>query len=273
MLAMPDTNSDMADFQLTRRMLKDFASLDLPKGRRRTGLFVAEGAKCLGELLAAFECRYLFATSEWLDSNNGITDRSGDAEIITATPAMLNEITRLTATPKVIAFFALPEAVDADVQYAADNLVVALDRIQDPGNLGTILRTCDWMGVRKVVASTDTVDAFSPKVVQAAMGATARVSVAYTDLPGYLASLPAGVPVYGTFLNGDNIYSATLSSSGVLIMGNEGRGISPEVEAYVGRRLLIPSWPPGVPAVESLNVGMACAIALSQFRSRLFASK
>ena len=113
-------------------------------------------------------------------------------------------------------------------------------------------------------------DAFSPKVVQAAMGATARVSVAYTDLPAYLSSLPKGTAVYGTFLNGDNIYTSPLTTNGVVIMGNEGRGISTEVEAHVSRRLLIPSWPPGEPAVESLNVGMACAITLSQFRSRRF---
>ena len=138
----------MVDFQLTRRLAKDFASLDLPKGRRKTGLFVAEGAKCVGELLAAFECRYLFATAEWLAANSKLTEQCGNAEIVAATHAMLNEITRLTATPKVIAFFALPEAEEVDAAYAADNLVVALERIQDPATLGTVLRTCDWMGVR-----------------------------------------------------------------------------------------------------------------------------
>ena len=261
----------MSDAQslISRRLLKDYASLDLPKGRRRTGLFVAEGAKCVGELMCAFRCRTIYALSEWIEKY--ATAVSADTELVEAPRSVLQQITRLNTVPPVIAFFELPEsAMPPQSGFAADNLVVALDRVQDPGNLGTILRCCDWMGVHRVVASTETADAFSPKTVQAAMGATARVSVAYCDLAAYLSDLPAGTPVYGTFLDGENIYTSPLTSAGVLVMGNEGRGISPEVAALTTNRLLIPTYPAGAEAVQSLNVGVATAIALSQFRSRLF---
>lgn len=255
------------EFQLTRRLMRDFASLDDPKGRRRTGLFVAEGTKCVLELSARFECEYLFALPEWLAEHSGSISATTTVE---AKPQMLRELTRLTATPPVIAFFRLPEQIEAPTAgYVDANLVVALDRVQDPGNLGTILRTCDWMGVHTVVASTDCVDAFNPKAVQSTMGALARVNIIYTDLSAWLSTL-GHAKIYGTFLDGDNIYRAPLGTGGVLVMGNEGRGISEAVAAHIGLRLLIPSWPPGAEAVESLNVATATAIALSQFRARTF---
>ena len=130
------------------------------------------------------------------------------------------------------------------------------------------MRTADWMGIDTILASADTVDCFNPKAVQATMGAISRVKVIYGDLPGMLSSLD--MPVYGTYLDGENIYTAPLSTAGVVVMGNEGRGISPEVTACVSHRLLIPSYPPDRPTSESLNVATATAIVLSQFRSKLF---
>lgn len=252
---------------LTNRQLKEYASLDQAKGRRKAGMFVAEGSRCVGELLPVFKCRELYATREWLDKN-------ADSLPINTTEisrAELRALSRLTTPQDVICFFELPEVSDSlDSSFASGNLVLALDRVQDPGNLGTIIRTCDWMGVHHIVASIDTVDSFSPKVVQATMGALARVVVRYVDLKDFIMNLPTGVPVYGTFLDGENIYSEPLSKSGILIMGNEGNGISPEIETLVNKKLLIPSYPTGESAVESLNVGTATAIALSQFRSRLF---
>ena len=245
-------------FQLTNRLIKEFSSLDDAKGRRRTGLFVAEGAKCVGELLGAFHARYIFALPSWLAENSAEAD-----EIIEATPAMLRQLTRLPSTPPVIAFFDLPAAI-SDIP--SEGLILALDRVQDPGNIGTILRCCDWMGVNTIVASTDTVDCFNPKAVQASMGALAHVRVCYTDLCEYLAGVE--MPVYGTFLDGDNIYRQALGSDGVIVMGNEGQGISPQVEKFVNRRLYIPPYPADSVHVESLNVGMATAITLSQCRSR-----
>lgn len=245
-------------FQLTNKMIKEFGSLDEAKGRRRTGLFVAEGGKCVGELLKTFHARHIFARPEWLAENRVQAD-----EITEATPAMLRQLTRLQATPPVIAYFDIPEASPIP---DCKGLVVALDRIQDPGNMGTILRSCDWMGVRTVIASNDTVDCFNPKAVQATMGALANVKVYYTDLCEYLGRFSG--PIYGTFLDGENIYHEPLSDNGVIIMGNEGQGISAEVEKFVNRRLYIPPYPTDSVHVESLNVGMATAITLSQFRSR-----
>lgn len=259
------------DYQLTHRLAKDFASLDQPKGRRKLNLFVAEGDKCVGELLPAFECRMLFALPEWIEKHRTILQAYPAIEIVEANRGLLGQITRLTSTPPVIAFFKLPS--DAEIpspEYVKNNLTVALDCVQDPGNLGTIMRCCDWMGVRTIIASPDTADAFSPKCIQASMGATARVKVVYTPLSAYLSSLDRDIPVYGTFLDGENIYCRKLSNSGILLMGNEGRGISDAVAAHVTDRLLIPSYPPGENTVESLNVAMATAIALSCFRSTLF---
>lgn len=254
------------DFQLTNRLLKEFDSLDEAKGRRRTGLFVAEGTKCVLELMERFHARYVFATAEW-HSGHAV---EGD-NVVTSTPGDLRRLTRLSATPPVIAFFEIPEP-DNDLtperMHQDASLRLMLDRVQDPGNLGTILRTCDWMGVRTVIASRDTVDCFNPKVVQATMGGLARTRVIYTDLPEYLAALPAGTPVYGTFLDGENIYKSTLTEGGIVIMGNEGQGISDAVAKYVSRRLLIPPYNSDG-AVESLNVAIATAVILSQFRARL----
>ena len=257
-----------SDFQLTNRLKKDFASLDEAKGRRRTGLFVAEGTKCVLELAAKFNARYVFASEEWL-GEYGRQFRTG--ELVVSAPHMLRELTRLGTTPPVVAYFELPEpAVLPAPDSLRSELVVALDRIQDPGNLGTILRTCDWMGVHTVVASCDTVDAFNPKVVQSTMGALARVSVVYCDLDSFFGALPAEVQIYGTFLDGDNIYTASLTPGGILLMGNEGRGISSALERRVSRRLFIPPYPADASSVESLNVATATAIALSQFRARQF---
>ncbi len=247
----------IGDFVLTKAMAKEFASLDDAKGRRHSGIFVAEGRKCVETLLqGGFVPRHIFTESGAGFSFPGSTE---------VKKAVLREITRLSATPQVIAFFEIPESSQR-LPVTDSALVLALDRVQDPGNMGTILRTADWMGVRTVVASNDTVDIYNPKTVQASMGAIASVRVVYTDLPAYLGSLAPETPVYGTFLDGDDIYSQPLSTSGVVVMGNEGRGISEAVAAHVNRRLFIP---PGACCVsESLNVSVATAIVLSQFCQR-----
>ena len=139
--------------------------------------------------------------------------------------------------------------------------------MQDPGNLGTIIRIADWFGISTIVCSEDTVDAWNPKVVQATMGSIARVNIIYTDLPAFLDTLPADFPVYGTFLDGDNIYTQELTPEGLIIMGNEGNGITDAVRAKVNRRLLIPDFHQGETA-DSLNVAIATAITCSEFRRR-----
>ncbi len=152
---------------------------------------------------------------------------------------------------------------------AAKNLVLALDDVQDPGNLGTIMRIADWFGIKDIFCSKGTADIYNPKAVQATMGAISRVKIHYTELAKEIASLPASVPVYGTFLEGDIIYDTELSGNGVIIMGNEGNGISREVGKTINRKLYIPNWPAGAATSESLNVAIATAIVCAEFRRRL----
>lgn len=201
-----------------------------------------------------------------------LVDRDADTglpEAILVPRMVLRTLTRLSATPTVIATFHLPENTPAcDDLTTNQGLTLALDRIQDPGNLGTILRTADWMGVRRIVASPDTVDCFNPKVIQASMGAVAKIAVRYTPLEPWLRLMADNQPIYGTFLDGDNIYTSALSASAVVVMGNEGSGISKPIEALVNHRLFIP--PGGPHASESLNVGAATAVVLSQFNQRTY---
>ena len=148
-------------------------------------------------------------------------------------------------------------------------LVLALDGIQDPGNLGTIIRLADWFGISHIVCSKDTADVFSPKTVQATMGALAHVKIHYTDLETFLQAQSAqAIPLYGTFLGGENLYEKTLSGNGILIMGNEGNGIRPAIEAFVNEKLYIPNYPEGRDTSESLNVAIATAVVCAEFRRR-----
>ncbi|MBD5257898.1 MAG: RNA methyltransferase [Barnesiella sp.] len=244
---------------VARRKL--IASLQQPRHRREHRLFVAEGAKCISELTDTFACRMVVATHAWYERDAMTLPRG--AELLKATRADMERISSMSNPPEVIAVMEMPaEAADS----VPDGLIVALDGVQDPGNLGTIIRACDWFGVNTIVCSRDTVDLYNSKVIQATMGALARVGVRYVDLPRWLAELPASRPVYGTFLDGDNIYSAPLAADGVIVMGNEGKGISREVAAAVTARLFIPPYPVDARHVESLNVSVATAIILSQFR-------
>ena len=141
--------------------------------------------------------------------------------------------------------------------------------MQDPGNLGTIIRIADWFGIRQLFCSPDTADCYNPKVVQATMGSLARVNISYCQLDHLIESLPPDVPIYGTLLDGDNIYEADLQKGGLLVMGNEGNGISPELRQRVTHRLLIPPYPGDRQTAESLNVATATAICCAEFRRRI----
>lgn len=252
--------------QITAAQRKLVASLAKAKNRRETGLFAAEGTKCVLDTIDAFRLHLLAATPAWLDEHPEVASR---AECVRAVRADMERMTALSTPPPVIAVYHIPEP--AEWSMTPDELVVALDCVQDPGNLGTIVRAADWMGVTTILASADTADIFGAKAIQATMGAVSRVRVHYCDLPSALSALPSGTPVFGTFLGGENIYTASgLGPGGVLVMGNEGRGISDAVAATVTRRITIPSFPAGRPTSESLNVGMATAIALAEFRRRQF---
>lgn len=239
---------------LSKNDIKEIRALGQKKFRDERGLFVVEGEKLVEEALrSGFEIVGLYRTE----------DIGAEA---------MSRISQLTHPSPALAVVRQPAPAMAAPILSPDELVLALDGIRDPGNLGTILRIADWFGIRQVLASEDTVEVFNPKVVQATMGAIFRVRVHYCGLPRVL-ECPAGpgmteVPVYGTFLEGDNIYEADLTRGGVLLMGSEANGISPEVAATVTRKLFIPPFPPGAHTSESLNVAVATAIACSEFRRR-----
>ena len=249
---------------LSKNDIKNIKSLDLKKFRDEKRLFVAEGHKLVGELLGVFRCVLLVATDEWLAGHSRIAAE----RIEPVTPDELKRASLLRSPQDVLAVFCMPDDNTAMKTAASKNLVLALDDVQDPGNLGTIIRLADWFGIKDIFCSKGTADVFNPKAVQATMGAVARVKIHYTDLAKELSALPSSVPVYGTFLEGDIIYDTPLSENGVIIMGNEGNGISKEVGKTVNRKLFIPAWPAGAATSESLNVAIATAIVCSEFRRR-----
>lgn len=253
--------------QQGRELRKFISDLDDARHRRAMRAWKAEGSKCAGDLLGFFPCRLLIATAEWMEENT--CSISADSNIIAVTPREIARMSRLQSPPPVIAVFDMPQTVRPAVD--TDELLLAIDTVQDPGNLGTIIRTADWLGVRHIIASRETADCFGPKVVMATMGALGRVNLHYTDnLADELRERrTAGTRILGTFLDGDNLYSSRLPRHGegcVLVMGNEGRGISPAVAAVVTDRLLIPPYPSGAVTSESLNVATATAIILSHLR-------
>lgn len=243
--------------EITKKQLSRYASLDSARHRRHEGIFVAEGSKCVLDLAKSFSPERIYAEAEWAAAHP-------EAGATVVSRGMLRQMTRLQTTPPVIAFFHLPAPAEAP-QSIGEECILALDRVQDPGNLGTIIRTADWMGVRTIVASDDTVDVYNPKTVQATMGALGQMKICYVSTLGkWLSTLDKGIPVFGTFLGGENLFETDLSGGCVIVMGNEGQGISPEVETFVNRRITIPPGAPGAPAAESLNVATATAIVLAR---------
>ena len=192
------------------------------------------------------------------------------AERVEVTAEELARVSLQRAPQGVLAVFEKPQPVAAQslLPVAGRSLCLALDGVQDPGNVGTIVRIADWWGIEHVICSHDTADVFAPKTVQSTMGALGRVGVHYTDLPAWLDALPAGTPVYGTLLDGDNLYDSELTPHGIIVMGNEGNGLSSAVRERVSHRLLIPSFPPDRPTSESLNVAVATAVTCAEFRRR-----
>lgn len=251
---------------LSKNKQKLIRQMSLKKHRDELGLFLAEGPKVVGDLLGHFPCRLLAATAEWLEEH---PEAKAD-EVVEVSADGLQQASLLKTPRDVLALFARPaDSLENLAAVPARSLTLALDGVQDPGNVGTILRVADWFGIEDVFCSIDTADAFSPKTVQATMGALARVRVHYiNDMEAFLSSLPKGVPVYGTFLDGDDVYRQPLSHHGVIVMGNEGNGISASVARCVNHRLLIPSFPPERPTSESLNVAIATAVVCAEFRRR-----
>lgn len=248
---------------LSKNKIKYIRSLELKKNRKEEQVFVAEGHKLVGDLLGYFPCKLLIATSNWLKANHSVTAN----EIIEVTQEELSRASLQKTPQEVLAVFVQP-SYDLNPEVIKSSLCLALDDVQDPGNLGTIIRLADWFGIEHLFCSVGTADVYNPKTVQATMGALARVKVHYCSLPQLIGGL-TDTPVYGTFLNGNIIYAEPLSAHGLIVMGNEGKGVSPEVERLINKKLYIPNYPQERETSESLNVAIATAVVCSEFRRRL----
>ena len=235
-----------------KSQIKYIRSLQQKKYRKATGLFVAEGVKLVEELIGAgFKPRFLYATTP-----DALSDNSPPVEVIRE--ADLIRMSGLRSPNKVLAVFPIPEPAPITL----DAWILALDGVSDPGNLGTIIRLCDWFGIRQMVCSEETADCYNPKVLQATMGSIARVNVVYTPLVPLLSS--AGLPLYGAYMEGEKVFGLDWPEKGILVMGNEAHGISEAVGELIRTRVSIPQY--GEDTAESLNVATATAILLNELR-------
>ena len=238
---------------VSKNQIKLITSLQQKKYRITHQLFFAEGVKVIQELLDSnFELEHLYTTQYDFEEVSG-------AKKSLIHENDLKKISALTTPNSCLAVFKIPQ----EREIATSGLIIALDDIRDPGNLGTILRLCDWFGVEQVVCSRETVDIYNPKVVQATMGSITRVNVAYLDLCDYITQ--TDLSVFGTFMDGENIYKSNLPQEGIIIMGNEANGISEAVEELIKKRISIPRFG-DLQKTESLNVATATGIVLSEFK-------
>ena len=238
---------------VSKNQIKLITSLQQKKYRKQEQLFFAEGVKVVQELLHSnFELQDLFTTKQ-----DFLTVPKNKVHAITE--AELKKISALTTPNSCLAVFKIPKAKEM----VEKGLIVALDDVRDPGNLGTIIRLCDWFGIETLFCSEESVDIYNPKVVQATMGSISRVNVVYGNLEAFL--LQTKLPVFGTFMDGKNIYQEKLPKEGIIIMGNEANGISSSVEKLVSERIAIPRFG-NLQVTESLNVATATAIILSEFK-------
>ncbi|MFI3286250.1 MAG: RNA methyltransferase [Rikenellaceae bacterium] len=236
-------------------------SLGEKRARNESGLFVAEGEKLIREL-----CESDTLNVRKIYSLEGIFDGEGVEWIA---PREMERISQLKSANNSLALVDIPH-YKLSMEELKEELFLVLDNVQNPGNLGTIIRLADWFGIKHIVCSPNSADCFNPKVVQATMGAIIRVQVHYTPLEEFLTELQrVGLPIYGTMLEGDNIYSRELTKCGAIIMGNEGQGISETVQRFITDKLYIPPYPSDALGSESLNVSIATAIVCSEFRRRL----
>ncbi len=238
---------------ISKNQIKLITSLQQKKYRQVHHLFIAEGVKVIQELLLSnFVLEHLYATEDLFDS-------VASTKKTLVKKDELKKVSSLSTANNCLGLFKIP----AEQPIQSSSIILALDDIRDPGNMGTIIRLCDWFGIHQIVCSDETVDVYNPKVVQATMGSISRVNITYLDLPNYLKD--AKVPIYGTFMDGKNVYKEKLVSNCILILGNEANGISTAVEAAVMTKLAIPRFGE-LQKTESLNVATATAIFLSEFK-------
>jgi len=259
---------------LSKNKIKFINSLKKKKHRSERGLFIAEGTKLVQELLGeGAQADLLCATTGWFEKNP--PDAGAKIkEQITVTEQELGKISTLRTPAQVLGVFAVPGSFSEEEDLSG-KLSLVLDGINDPGNLGTIVRLADWFGIENIICSTDTVDLYNTKTVQSTMGSIARVKVAYRELTEFLG--PWGrqpvFDIYGCFLEGENLYTAPLQDKGIIVMGSESHGISENLWRYINRQLYIPAFPSAkMTKAESLNVSMATGIVCSEFRRRQWIS-
>lgn len=251
---------------ISKNKIKLIKSLEHKKFRLKNNLFPAEGNKIVAELLKnGMEVTEIFATPDFLRS---VSSYLHSRIQITETGKTDIEKASLLKSPQdALALCPVPQYDIAEVN-PAENLVLCLDAIQDPGNLGAIVRLADWFGIQDIICSPDSADIFSPKAVQSSMGSFSRIKVHYGDLCDYLQEIHSKSNIYGAFLEGENIYEAELADTGIIIMGNEGKGIRPGLFPFIKTKFHIPSFSGNVFHAESLNVATATAIVCSEFRRR-----
>jgi TrmH family RNA methyltransferase len=236
---------------LSKSEIKLIKSLGQKKIRNQLNLFTVEGVKGITEFLnSEFILHLLYTTQPVFDSFSGNNNIISEIE--------LKKISTLKTPNTALAIFKIPESKPID----SSKLIIALDNVRDPGNLGTIIRLCDWFGIKDLICNTSTVDCFNNKVVQATMGSLTRVNVTYLDLENYIKD--SDTNTFGTFMNGTNIYSEKLPQNGIIIFGNEANGISESIEKMITKKLTIPQFG-NSQNTESLNVATATAIILSEF--------
>lgn len=238
---------------VSKNQIKLITSLQQKKYRQKNQLFIAEGAKVIQELLESnFVLNHLYETEN-------LFFNVSESKKTVVTENDLKKITCLATPNNCLALFEIPKSKELQ----DSGLIVALDDIRDPGNFGTIIRLCDWFGIQQIVCSEQTVDLYNPKVIQATMGSISRVSIAYLSLEDYFSKNQ--LPLFGTFMDGENVYNRSLPQQGILLLGNEANGISEKFEKYVNHRIAIPRFG-NLQKTESLNVATATAIFLSEFR-------
>ena len=252
---------------LSKNKIKLIQSLNRKKDRDESGLFLVEGNKMVEEALRSdYTIETLVCTTQFAAQHPEI--RFKVKEIIEADRDSIQKASLLQNPQEALAIVLQPELNTPELNLNKE-LCLALDFIQDPGNLGTILRIADWFGINTVICSENTVDVFNPKVVQASMGAIFRVKTWYTDLEKFLTQTKESrIPVYGTFMDGNNIYTESLTRNGIIVLGNEGNGISDQIAKLVNRRIAIPTFSTNTNKAESLNVAIAASICCSEFKRR-----
>ncbi|MCM1377087.1 MAG: RNA methyltransferase [Clostridium sp.] len=250
---------EIAELSKTKGSL--YSRLKTTKMRRKEALFTVEGTKCVADTIRHFELEALVATTDWIDSHTEFVSEF-KSRVFSTSQQTLDKISTLTTPPKVIAIYRMPAPARISFLLQPD-IYLMLDGIQDPGNLGTIIRTAHWFGVKKIFASPETVSPFNPKTIQASMGSIAAVDVIFCNLSQLAMDNPE-IPVYCLDLDGENLFCSQLPTSAFIVMGNEGHGVSETLRLLASRSFLIPPVNPS-DHPDSLNVAIATSITLSQF--------